>query len=99
MVGDGDRLPHGRVGRSWPHSLVCWWPARWCCPRTELMPALTHNLALGATSLTITPEAGFMIEAVLAFFLVTAVLSPAVGCPPGRLPPPAFRMSLALHPP
>src|SRR3982075_839586 len=37
------------------------------------MPALAHNLALGATSLTITPEAGFMIEAVLAFFLVTVV--------------------------
>jgi len=26
------------------------------------MPALAHNLALGATSLTITPEAGFTIE-------------------------------------
>src|SRR3981189_2092028 len=38
------------------------------------MPALAHNLAVGATSLTITPEAGFMIEALLAFFLVTVVL-------------------------
>jgi len=34
------------------------------------MPALAHNLALGATSLTITPAAGFMIEACFAFFLV-----------------------------
>src|ERR1700730_16806241 len=39
------------------------------------MPALAHDLAVGTTSLTITPEAGFMIEAVLAFFLVTVVLS------------------------
>jgi len=30
-------------------------------------PALAHNLALGATSLTITPAAGFMIEDVLAY--------------------------------
>src|SRR6267142_2276126 len=41
------------------------------------MPALAHNLALGATSLTITPAAG-VIEAVLAFFLVTVVLSTAI---------------------
>src|SRR5262245_16360983 len=34
-------------------------------------PALAHNLGLGAISLTITPAGGFMIEAVLAFFLVT----------------------------
>jgi len=33
-------------------------------------PALAHHLALGATSLTITPAAGFMIEALLGFFLV-----------------------------
>src|SRR4030081_1126630 len=42
------------------------------------LPALAHNLALGATSLTIAPAAGFMIEAVLAFFLVTVVLGTAV---------------------
>jgi glycerol uptake facilitator-like aquaporin len=42
------------------------------------LPALAHNLALGATSLTITPAAGFTIEALLAFFLVTVVLSTAV---------------------
>src|SRR6476659_9655208 len=42
------------------------------------MPALAHNLALGAVTVTITPEAGFMIEALLAFFLVTVVLSTAV---------------------
>jgi glycerol uptake facilitator-like aquaporin len=40
------------------------------------LPALVHNLTLGATSVTVTPEAGFMIEAVLAFFLVTVVLVP-----------------------
>src|ERR1700757_3849559 len=38
-------------------------------------PALAHDLSLGATSLTITPAAGFTIEAVLGFFLVTVVLS------------------------
>src|SRR5258708_1132825 len=52
------------------------------------MPALAHNLALGATSLTITPEAGFMIEALLAFFLVTVVLGTAVARPAPALPPP-----------
>src|ERR1700736_1095905 len=55
------------------------------------MPALAHGLALGATTVTVTPEAGFIIEAVLAFFLVTVVLSTAVAggggappAPPGR---------------
>src|ERR1700733_10156636 len=37
-------------------------------------PALAHNLALGTMSLTITPAAGFMIESLLGFFLVTVVL-------------------------
>src|ERR1700722_18075544 len=32
-------------------------------------PALAHNLALGATTVSVTPWAGFVIEAVLAFFL------------------------------
>jgi glycerol uptake facilitator-like aquaporin len=49
------------------------------------MPTLAHNLALGATSLSITPEAGFMIEATLAFFLVTVVLSTAVAGRAGSL--------------
>ena len=41
-------------------------------------PALAHDLVLGGMSLTITPASGFVIEAVLAFFLVTVVLSTAV---------------------
>src|ERR1700716_3287756 len=61
------------------------------------MPALAHNLALGATSLTITPEAGFMIEAVLAFFLVTVVLSTAVAGRAGNLAPLAIGMTLTLN--
>src|SRR5882757_3069901 len=61
------------------------------------MPALAHNLALGATSLTITPEAGFMIEAVLAFFLVTVVLSTAVAGRAGSLAPLAIGMTLTLN--
>jgi hypothetical protein len=44
-------------------------------------PSLAHNLALGGTTVTITPAAGFVIEAVLGFFLVTVVLSTA-GCRP-----------------
>jgi hypothetical protein len=39
------------------------------------MPAFAHNLALVDTFLTITPAAGFMIQAVLAVFLVIVVLS------------------------
>ncbi len=61
------------------------------------MPALAHNLALGATSLTITPVAGFMIEAVLAFFLVTVVLSTAVAGRAGNLAPLAIGMTLTLN--
>src|SRR5437016_11280405 len=58
------------------------------------MPALAHDLTLGATSLTITPAAGFTIEAVLAFFLVTVVLSTAVAGRAGNLPPLAIGMTL-----
>jgi MIP family channel proteins len=60
-------------------------------------PALAHNLALGATSLTITPAAGFMIEAALAFFLVTVVLSTAVAGRAGNLAPLAIGMTLTLN--
>ena len=41
-------------------------------------PALAHDLALGHTTVTITPAVGFVIEAVLALFLVTVVLATAV---------------------
>ena len=60
-------------------------------------PALAHNLALGATSLTITPAAGFMIETVLAFFLVTVVLSTAVAGRAGSLAPLAIGMTLTFN--
>jgi MIP family channel proteins len=61
------------------------------------MPVLAHNLAVGATSLTITPEAGFMIEAVLGFFLVTVVLSTAVAGRAGSLAPLAIGMTLTFN--
>jgi glycerol uptake facilitator-like aquaporin len=61
------------------------------------VPVLAHNLALGATSLTITPAAGFLIEAVLAFFLVTVVLSTAVAGRAGNLAPLAIGMTLTLN--
>jgi MIP family channel proteins len=60
-------------------------------------PALAHNLAVGATALTITPAAGFVIEAMLAFFLVTVVLSTAVAGRAGSLAPLAIGMTLTLN--
>src|SRR5580704_6438496 len=60
-------------------------------------PALAHNLAVGATALTITPAAGFVIEATLAFFLVTVVLSTAVAGRAGSLAPLAIGMTLTLN--
>jgi glycerol uptake facilitator-like aquaporin len=60
-------------------------------------PALAHNLALGATSLAISPAGGFVIEAVLAFFLVTVVLSTAVAGRAGSLAPLAIGLTLTLN--
>ncbi|WP_454629790.1 MIP/aquaporin family protein [Bradyrhizobium cenepequi] len=61
------------------------------------LPALAHNLALGSVVLTITPTAGFMIEAVLAFFLVTVVLNTAVAGRAGSLAPLAIGMTLTFN--
>jgi MIP family channel proteins len=61
------------------------------------MPTLAHNLALGATPITITPEAGFAIEALLAFFLVTVVLSTAVAGRAGSVAPLAIGMTLTFN--
>jgi aquaporin Z len=60
-------------------------------------PQLAHGLTLGATTLTITPAAGFTIEATLAFFLVTVVLSTAVAGRAGNLAPLAIGMTLTLN--
>src|ERR1700738_4796565 len=60
-------------------------------------PALALNLALGASSVTITPAAGFMIEAVLGFFLVTVVLSTAVAGRAGSVAPLAIGMTLTFN--
>jgi MIP family channel proteins len=60
-------------------------------------PALAHDLALGATTLTVTPSVGFVIEAVLAFFLVTVVLSTAIAGRAGNLAPLAIGMTLTLN--
>jgi aquaporin Z len=59
-------------------------------------PQLAHDLVLGTTTVTITPGAGFVIEAVLAFFLLTAVLSTAVDGRAGNLAPFAIGMTLTL---
>jgi MIP family channel proteins len=60
-------------------------------------PALAHNVAVGATALTITPAAGFTVEAVLAFFLVTVVLETAVAGRAGGLAPLAIGMTVTLN--
>jgi MIP family channel proteins len=60
-------------------------------------PALARDLVLGATRLTITPVEGFTIEALLAFFLVTVVLSTAVAGRAGNLAPMAVGMTLTLN--
>jgi MIP family channel proteins len=60
-------------------------------------PELAQGVALGATTLTITPGAGFVIEAVLAFFLVIVVLSTAVAGRAGNLAPLAIGMTVALN--
>ena len=46
------------------------------------MPALAHDLVVGATSLTITPAAGFMIEAALAFFWSRSCSAPRLRAAP-----------------
>ncbi len=60
-------------------------------------PELAQNVVLGTTTLTITPEAGFVIEAVLAFFLVIVVLTTAIGRSAGNLAPVAIGMTVALN--
>jgi MIP family channel proteins len=60
-------------------------------------PHLAHGLVLGAASLSITPLAGFVIEATLAFFLVTVVLSTAIAGRAGNLAPLAIGMTLTLN--
>jgi aquaporin Z len=61
------------------------------------MPTLAHGLALGAATVTVTPEAGYMIEAALGFFLVTVVLSTAVAGRAGTLAPLAIGMTLTFN--
>ena len=61
------------------------------------MPALAHDLALRVTTLTVSPWAGFVIEAVLGFFLVTVVLSTAVAGRAGNLAPLAIGVTLTLN--
>src|ERR1700739_513336 len=60
-------------------------------------PALAHDLVLCGMSLTITPASGFVIEAVLAFFLVTVVLSTAVAGRAGNLAPLAIGITLTFN--
>jgi glycerol uptake facilitator-like aquaporin len=52
---------------------------------------------LGATTLTVTPWAGYVIEAVLGFFLSTVVLSTAVAGRAGNLAPLAIGVTLIFN--
>jgi glycerol uptake facilitator-like aquaporin len=61
------------------------------------VPALAHDLRVGATVLTITPVTGFIIEAVLAFFLVTVVSSTAVARRAPSLAPLSIGMTLTFN--
>jgi len=60
-------------------------------------PDLAHNLGLGVTTLTVTPWAGYVIEAVLGFFLSTVVLSTAVAGRAGNLAPLAIGVTLIFN--
>jgi MIP family channel proteins len=59
-------------------------------------PVLAHDLALGTTTVTITQAAGFIIEALLSFFLLTVVLSTAVAGRAGNLAPLAIGMTVTV---
>ena len=60
-------------------------------------PELAQDVALAATTLTITPEAGFVIEAALGFFLVIVVLKTAVANSAGNLAPLAIGMTVVFN--
>jgi MIP family channel proteins len=60
-------------------------------------PDLAHNLGLGATTLTVTPWAGYVIEVVLGFFLSTVVLGTAVAGRAGNLAPLAIGVTLVFN--
>ena len=61
------------------------------------VPMLAHHLAVGKTIVTITLVAGFAVEAVLAFLLVTIVLSTAVAGRAGNLAPLAIGLTVTLN--
>ena len=65
-------------------------------PRASACPH-SRTTSLWAPPLTITPEAGFLIEAALGFFLVTVVLSTAVAGRAGSLAPLAIGMTLTFN--
>ena len=60
-------------------------------------PELAHGLVIGGTTVTITPAIGFMVEAVLAFFLLTVVLSTAVVGRAAHLAPVAIGLTLVIN--
>ena len=61
-------------------------------------PELAHGLVLAGSPVTITPAiVGFTVEAVLAFFLVTVVLSTAVAGRAAHLAPVAIGLTLVFN--
>ena len=60
-------------------------------------PELAHGLVLGDATVSITPAIGFVVEAVLGFFLVTVVLSTAVAGRAAHLAPVTIGLTLVFN--
>jgi aquaporin Z len=60
-------------------------------------PALASGLQLGQVAVTVTPFAGLLVEAVLAFFLVTVILNTAVAGRGGNAAGIAIGLTLTLN--
>lgn len=59
--------------------------------------SLASGLSAGGASVSVTPAAGFFLEALLAFFLVTVVLNAAVSGKAGNLAGVAIGLTLTLN--
>jgi len=60
-------------------------------------PQLAKGITLGTGTVTITPAAGFAIEAVLAFFMITVVLNTAITARSNNFAPLAIGMTVTLN--
>jgi len=73
---------------------------RWLLGGTETglgLPKLAENLAIGNSSINVSPLAGMALEALLAFFLVNTVLNAAVSGKAGNLAGVAIGLTLVFN--